>query len=126
MSPDGKWIVYVSDETGQMNIYLRPYGGAERKWTVSSQGGTHPIWSADGRHIYYRFGDQMFAVDVTTVPDVHLGEPQVLFEKRFGFGQSITLANYSLSHDGREFLMVEDLAGGGHLDLVLNWLQTLK
>jgi len=56
---------------------------------------------------------------------LHLGEPHVLFEKRFGFGQSITLANYSLGHDGREFLMVEDLPGGRHLDLVLNWLQTL-
>jgi Tol biopolymer transport system component len=125
VSPDGRWIVYVSDESGRMNIYLRPYGGAEQKWTVSSQGGTHPIWGVDGRRIFYRFGDQMFAVDVTTAPDVHLGEPHVLFEKRFGFGQSITLANYSLGHDGREFLMVEDLPGGRHLDLVLNWLQTL-
>jgi serine/threonine-protein kinase len=125
VSPDGKWIVYVSDESGPMNIYLRPYAGAERKYTVSSQGGTHPIWSADGRRIFYRFGDQMLAVDVTTAPEVHLGEPHVLFEKRFGFGQSITLANYSLSGDGREFLMVEDLLGGRHLDLVMNWLPTL-
>jgi serine/threonine protein kinase len=125
VSPDGKWIAYVSDESGRWDVYLRPYGGAERKWTVSSQGGTHPVWSMDGRRIFYRFGDQMLAVDVTTSPEVHLSEPHVLFEKRFGFGQSITLANYSLSHDGREFLMVEDLPGGRHIDLVLNWLQTL-
>jgi serine/threonine-protein kinase len=125
VSPDGKWIVYVSDESGQMNVYLRPYGGAEQKFTVSSQGGTHPIWSSDGRRIFYRFGNQMLAVDVATAPEVRLGEPHVLFEKRFGFGQSITIANHSLSHDGREFLMVEDLPGGRHLDLVLNWLQTL-
>jgi Tol biopolymer transport system component len=126
VSPDGKWIVYVSDETGQMNIYLRPFGGTEGKWTVSSHGGTHPLWSVDGRRIFYRFGDQMLAVDVTTEPEVRLGEPQVLFEKHFGFGQSITLANHSLSHDGREFLMVQDPPGGRHLDLVLNWLQTLS
>jgi Tol biopolymer transport system component len=125
VSPDGKWIVYVSDETGKMNVYLRPYGANEGKWTVSSQGGTHPIWSADGRRIFYRFGDQMLAVDVTTAPEVHLSEPHVLFEKRFGSGASITLANHSLSHDGREFLMIEDPPGGRHLDLVLNWLQTL-
>jgi Tol biopolymer transport system component len=126
VSPDGKWMVYVSDESGRMNVYLRPYGGAEQKLTVSSQGGTHPTWSVDGRRIFYRFGDQMFAVDVTMAPEVHLSEPHVLFEKRFGFGQSITLANHSLSHDGREFLMVEESPGGRHLDLVLNWLQTLK
>jgi Tol biopolymer transport system component/tRNA A-37 threonylcarbamoyl transferase component Bud32 len=125
VSPDGKWIVYVSDETGKMNVYLRPYGATEGKWTVSSQGGTHPIWSVDGRHIFYRFGNQMLAVDVTTLPEVHLSEPHVLFEKRFGFGASITLANYSLSLDGREFLMVEDLPGGRHFNMVLNWLQTL-
>ena len=117
--------MYVSDESGRMNIYLRPADGTERKWTVSSQGGTHPIWSIDGRRIFYRAGDQMLAVDVTMTPEVRLGEPHVLFEKHFGFGQSITVANHSLSHDGREFLMVEDLPGGGHLDLVLNWLQTL-
>ena len=126
VSPDGKWMVYVSDESGRMNVYLRPYAGAGQKSTVSSQGGTHPTWSVDGRRIFYRFGDQMFAVDVTTAPEVHLSEPHVLFEKRFGFGQSITLANHSLSRDGREFLMVEDSPGGRHLDLVLNWLQTLK
>lgn len=125
VSPDGKWMVYVSNESSTMNVYLRPYDGAERKWTVSSRGGTHPIWSADGRRVFYRAGDQMLAVDVTTAPEVHLSEPHVLFEKRFGFGQSITLASYSLSHDGREFLMVEDLPGGRHLNLVMNWLQTL-
>ena len=57
VSPDGKWIVYVSDESGRMNIYLRPSDGTERKWTVSSQGGTHPIWSVDGHRVFYRFGD---------------------------------------------------------------------
>jgi serine/threonine-protein kinase len=108
-----------------MTVYLRPYAGIERKWTVSSHGGTHPIWSPDGHRIFYRSGDQMLAVDVTTSPEVRLSEPRVLFEKHFDFGQSITLASYSLSHDGREFLMVADLPGGRHLELVLNWLQTL-
>jgi Tol biopolymer transport system component len=125
VSPDGKWMVYVSNESGAMNVYLRPYDGAERKWTVSNHGGTHPIWSADGRRVFYRAGDQMLAVDVSMTPEVRLSEPHLLFEKHFGFGQSITLASYSLSHDGREFLMVQDLPGGRHLDLVLNWLPTL-
>jgi serine/threonine protein kinase len=123
VSPDGKWIVYVSNESGRMEVYLRSFGGIDRKLAVSSGGGLHALWSRDGRRIFYRSGQQMMAVDVTTVPDVRLGEPQVLFEKRFSFGQSVTLPNISLSADGREFLMVQEVPGGRHFDVVLNWLQ---
>jgi hypothetical protein len=123
LSPDGRFLSYVSNESGRFNVYLRPFSGADRKWTVSNQsGGTHPLWSADGRRIFYRSGDQMLAVDVKTAPDVWLGEPQVLFDRAYAFGQSITVANESLSHDGKELLMVQELPGGRHLNLVLNWL----
>jgi serine/threonine-protein kinase len=122
VSPDGKWITYVSNESGRMNVYLRPFGGPDRKWTVSSQGGTHPIWSVDGRRIFYRSGNQVIGVDVTTSPEVQLGEPRVLFERRYSFGQSITLANESISHDGKDLLMVEELPDSRYLNLVLNWL----
>jgi Tol biopolymer transport system component len=122
VSPDGKWLLYVSNESGRMEVYLRPLGGADRKWAVSSEGGLHSIWSRDGRKIYYRSGQQMMVVDFTAAPDVRLSAPRVLFEKRFSFGQSITLPNVSLSADGAEFLMVQEMPGGRHLDLVLNWL----
>jgi hypothetical protein len=80
------------------------------------------MWSPDGRRIYYRSGDQTIAVDVTTAPEMRLGEPRVLFERRYSFGQSITLANGSISHDGREFLMVRPVPASRHLNLVLDWL----
>jgi Tol biopolymer transport system component len=121
ISPDGKWFAYVSNESGRTNVYLKPFRGPDQKWTVSSQGGTHPVWSVDGRRIYYRSGDQMIGVDVTTAPDVRLGDPHVLFEKRYSFGQSITLANESISHDGKDLLMVEQLPDSRYLNLILNW-----
>ncbi len=122
VSPDGKWIIYVSNESGRMEVFLRPLGGPDRRWPVSNSGGLHALWSKDSRRIFYRSGEQMLAVDLTTTPDVRLSEPRVLFEKRFSFGQSITLPNISLSDDGREFLMVQELPGGRHLNLVFNWL----
>ena len=122
VSPDGKWLLYVSNESGRMEVYLRPLGGADQKWPVSSEGGLHAIWSRDGKNIYYRSGQQMMVVALTAAPDVRLSAPRVLFEKRFSFGQSITLPNVSLSADGTEFLMVQEMPGGRHLDLVLNWL----
>ena len=126
VSPDGKWLLYVSNESGRMEVYLRPLGGADQKWPVSSEGGLHSFWSRDGKKIYYRSGQQMMVVDFTASSDVHLSAPRVLFEKRFSFGQSITLPNVSLSADGAEFLMVQEMPGGRHLDLVLNWLPSAR
>jgi Tol biopolymer transport system component len=125
LSPDGKWLLYVSNESGRMEIYLRPFTGGDRKWSVSGDGGLHPLWSRDGRRIYYRSGQRMMAVDFTAAPDVRLGAPVTLFERRYQFGPNITVPNYSLSADGREFLMVREEPGGRHLNLVMNWLQNL-
>jgi serine/threonine-protein kinase len=125
VSPDGQWLLYVSDETGRMEVYLRPMSGPDRKWPVSTDGGLHPLWSRDGRQVFYRSGQRMLAVDVTTTPDVRLGAPRVLFERRYAFGPNVTFPNFSLSADGRDFLMVQEEPGGRHFDLVLNWMQNL-
>ena len=125
ISPDGKWLLYISDESGRMEGYVRPVSGPNRKWPVSSGGGIHAVWSRDGRRIFYRSGNQFLAVDVTTSPDVRLSPPRMVFERPYAFGQNLTMPNYSLSLDGREFLMVREERDGRHLNLVLNWLQTL-
>jgi hypothetical protein len=124
VSPDGNWLLYVSNESTHMEIFVRPFGGPDQKISVSTAGGLHPLWSRDGRRIFYRSAERMMAVDVLGTPE-HLGTPQVLFERRYEFGPNITFPNYSLSLDGRDFLMVQQEVGGGHLNLVLNWLQTL-
>jgi eukaryotic-like serine/threonine-protein kinase len=123
VSPDGKWLLYVSSESGRMEVCLRPLGGPDRKWTVSNGGGLHPLWSRDGRKAFYRSGQQFFEVDVTTSPEVKLGTPKVLFERRYEFGPNLTFPNFSVSGDGRDFLVVQSEPGGRHLNLVLNWLQ---
>ena len=123
VSPDGNWLLYVSSESGRMEVCLRPLAGPDRKWTVSNGGGLHPLWSRDGRRAFYRSGQQFFEVDVTTSPDVRLSTPKVLFERQYEFGANLTFPNYSISADGREFLVVQREPGGRHLNLVVNWLQ---
>lgn len=126
LSPDGKWLLYVSNESGRMEVYLRPFGGPDRKWPVSGEGGLHPLWSHDGRRIFYRSGQQLLAVDVTISPEVRLGPPRVLFDRRYEFGPNLTFPNFSISRDGSEFLMVKEQSGGRHLNLMLNWFQSIS
>jgi serine/threonine-protein kinase len=125
LSPDGRWMTYVSDESGRNEIYLRPYDGPQRRWPISSQGGTQPLWNPNGREIFYRNGDKMMAVDVTMSPDVRLSPPHLLFEGRYAFGSGITIANYDVTHDGQRFIMVKDEAGAARLNVVLNWFDDL-
>ena len=126
LSPDGRWLTYVSDESGQSEIYLRPFPEPDRRWTISTQGGTQPIWSPNGKEIFYRNGDKMMAVEVATSPEVKLSAPRLLFEKQYAFGRGITIANYDVTPDGQHFIMVKDEAGAARLNVVLNWLSELE
>lgn len=62
MSPDGRWMVYQSNESGQSEIYLRCYPSMDRQWQVSEGGGVQARWSSTSREIYYRGGQRMMAV----------------------------------------------------------------
>jgi serine/threonine-protein kinase len=126
VSPDGRWIIYVSNESGRNEIYLRAFQGPDRRWQVSTDGGTQAVWNPNGREIFYRSGNRMMAVELTTTPNVVLSAPQVLFESRYAFGSGITIANYDVSRDGQRFVMVKDESTAGRLNVVLNWFDELR
>jgi eukaryotic-like serine/threonine-protein kinase len=123
-SRDGHWMAYASDESGQMQVYIRPFPGPDKRWPVSTHGGTQPLWSRDGKEIFYRVGNKIMVVDVSAGVDLTLSQPRQLFEQRYVF-QNISLANYDVSPDG-QFVMVKDEAGSGRLNVVLNWTEELK
>ena len=126
LSPDGHWLVYVSNESGQNDVYLRPFPALDRRWTISTEGGTQPVWNPNGKEIFYRTGDKMMSVEVTTTPAVKLSNPRMLFEQRYAFGAGITIPNYEVMRDGQHFIMVKDEAGAGRLNVVFNWFTELN
>ncbi len=125
-SPDGRWLAYVTNESGQFEVYLRPNPGPDRRVTVSTQGGTHPRWNRNGRELFYRNGNRMMVVDVATSPALTLSQPRVLFEQRYSFGSAQTVPNYDVSADGQRFVMVKDDSSFGRLSIVLNWFDELR
>jgi Tol biopolymer transport system component len=127
-SPDGRWLAYVSNESGRNEIYVRPYPGPGEKVTVSTEGGNEPVWSASTRELFFRNGDAMMVVDITTAPTLTVGRPRRLFEGRY----ESTLAlwpNYDVSSDGRRFVMIKRTDTGesaAQINVVLNWFEELK
>ena len=126
-SPDGRFLVYVSDETKRTEVYVRPFRGPERRWPVSTSGGRQPRWSGTGREIFYRSGDQMMVVEVKVQgAELTFSAPRVLFQGRYSYSNNVTIANYDVSADGQRFVMIEDQETPRGLTVVLNWFEELR
>ena len=127
-SVDGRWIAYTSNESGRFEIYVQPHPGPGRKIQVSPSGGIEPLWSRDGRELFYRSGDRMLAVPVRRDPDLSFGTPMVLFESRAFRDTDPEFRQYDAAPDGR-FVMIENEPPGTsrpQLRLVLNWFSELS
>ena len=122
-SPDGKWLAYVSDESGRNDVYVQPFPGPGPKWLVSTDGGIDPVWSKDGRELFYRHDDQLMAVSVAAAREFSADRPRRLFEIRFDAGDNGP--NYDVSPDGKWFVMPRSDRGPApvELHLVLNWFR---
>ncbi len=127
-SPNGRWMAYESDESGEPEVYLRSFPDSGAKWQVSTEGGRYPIWSPNGRELFYRNGDKMMAVDVEVEGRLVLGKPRLLFERDFLF-TAYSEAFYHLMPDGEHFVMIDDSESDPRptgLILVQNWFEELK
>jgi serine/threonine-protein kinase len=136
-SPDGKWLAYVSNESGEDEVYVRPYPkteGVGRR--VSVGGGAAPVWAPDGSTLYYRRGSatsvpgDLMAVPTTLTPGFTAGRPRSLF--RFGgrFRASGNASAYDIHPDGRRFIMVSEpetpVTQTRQINIVVNWFDELK
>ena len=106
-SPDGRWVAYPSYESasGRQEIFVRPYPGPGAKWTISTEGGSEPVWNPNGRELFYRSGKTMMVVDVASKPVFAASRPRVLFTGDYVL--SSFTPNYDVSRDGRRFLMIQ-------------------
>ena len=130
LSPDGRWLAYVSDESGEDEIYVDRFPDLGKRVTVSVEGGREPLWSPKGDELFYRQEDRMMAVSVQTTPRFRPSRPRELFRGPFLSPATIggITRTYDVAPDGEHFLMLEMGGGGGELELrvVLNWFEELK
>jgi len=128
VSPDGRWLAYVSDESGSEEIYVRPFPDVEAgRWQVSRDGGTQPLWARNGPELFYRNGEAVIAVPFQTDPSFAVGNPEVLFEGDYHLAAGGP--NYDVSRDSERFLMIkriEDASALPQIIIVENWFEELK
>lgn len=124
LSPDDRWLAYQSDESGANEIYVIAFPGKEGKWQISTQGGSRPLWSRDGKELFYIAADQkMMVVSVKAGAGFEHGTPAPLFETR-----TWTLPRYDVSLDGRRFLMVSPVGqdSSASMNVMVNWQAGLR
>ena len=126
-SPDGTWLAYASDESGQNEVYLMQYPDKGVKLPVSSGGGRGPIWSRDGQELYYLNGNTMMAVQIGAEPNSPVGIPEQLFELEGHSGAGHRGRTYDISRDGR-FLMHKRRNEDIEIELICvqNWFEELR
>jgi len=130
-SPDGRWMAYGSNESGQFEIYVRPFPDvAGGWWQVSSDGGVWPVWARDGQKLFYVGPKAMMAVTIQTDPTLAPGRPEPLFDVEPYETSSVT-RRVALSADGQRFLMLkpaesEHTVASQSIVVVENWLEELK
>ncbi len=131
-SPDGRWIAYVTNESGRLEVYVQALSGRKGKWRISQEGGAWPLWAPNSRRLYYRsgrFGEKVWSVDVDSGPTFSAARPILLFDrKRYQRGSPI--GTWDISRDGWKFLMdeLEDTPVKNTTELVFveNWFGELE
>jgi serine/threonine-protein kinase len=122
LSPNDRWVAYVSNETGRDEVYVRPLGPGPARWLVSTAGGGEPRWGRDGRELFYRNADSVFALSVRIDSQFSAGPRTLLFTGRFLTNHRH--ATYDVHPDGRQFVFISgDPEDAAELVLVQNILQ---
>ncbi len=130
LSPDGRWMAYQSTQSGQDEVYVRPFPNVDDgQWQISTGGGTRPLWASTGRELFYRRGAALMVVPMQTGPSFTPATPEVLFEGTYHTGPG---RSYDIAPDGQRFLMIKE--GGGAEDtsappsliVVQNWFEELE
>jgi eukaryotic-like serine/threonine-protein kinase len=127
LSPDGRWIAYTSDESGQTEIYVTPFPSLAGKWRVSTSGGNWPRWGRDGKEIYFLSADSTHLMSARVDgrgSQFNVGAIETLFEARWRLGARYP---YDIAPDGR--ILAATLVGqptATPITLVVDWLADVK
>jgi len=128
LSPDGKWIAYEAEVSSRSEISVAPFPGPGPRRQVSTNGGTEPLWSRDGRELFFQNGATLMGVNVTGGSTLSASTPHVVHEGRFLKSINGNTPS-SITRDGTRFLRIQQVEPERaitHIDLVLNWFDELK
>jgi hypothetical protein len=128
-SPDGRWMAYASNESGQPQIYVQAIPASGAKSQISTAGGDQPRWRRDGKELFYVSADQkLMAVPVKTGAVFEIGSPQPLFEIQPVYPPLTGRFAYQPTADGQRFLVTAPVSGAATppITVVLNWQAGLK
>ena len=123
ISPNGRWIAYMAEYSGIMEIYVQAFPSLTGRWQISRGGGGAPRWSRDGSELFYLSGDQFYAVPVKSGPEFVPGEPRLLF-RLDRIVPSEWNQIYDVSPDGKRFVFVvqsREASKAPRLDVILNF-----
>ena len=124
-SPDGKWVVYMSNETGRREVYVRRVEGDAGKIAITANGGHEPVWSADGRRIYYTNGRTLMQANLSSGSSISVASRDSLFSGNFSHGDGMA-APYDVTRDGSRFVMLESADNAQQVVVVTNWPAELR
>jgi Tol biopolymer transport system component len=134
-SPDGRWMTYVSNESGTLEVYVQPYPGPGEKIRISINGGSEPLWTRNGREILYRASTldrrQFWSVAIRSLSPFVADAPRLLFEAKPGeYDSTVPFRGWDATADGQRFLLLRLIpltdSPVTAMHVVLNWTEELK
>jgi len=127
LSPDGRWLAYVSNESGRGEVYVAPFPSLDGKWQISTEGGEEPLWSPTGDELYYLLSPgTIMAADMSVRGEsLAPGSARPLFDATFSHELG---SSYTISPDGQRFLLnvIPDGDATNHVTVLLDWLGDSK
>ncbi|HEX4945764.1 MAG TPA: hypothetical protein VFZ34_03845, partial [Blastocatellia bacterium] len=107
LSPDGRWLAYTRKESGQWQIYVQSFPDLQGKWQISTEGGMEPRWAHSGKELFYRAGDKIMRVTISTTSGFLASAPQPVFTKLSGLHAGTLLPTYDVSPDGQRIVIMK-------------------
>jgi Tol biopolymer transport system component len=121
-SPDGRWIAYTSDESGPLQVLVRPFPGPGESSQISTAEGREPVWGRDGSELFFRYFKGLLSSVIQTDPEFDADPPRLIVSGDYIAGEFPVFPNYDVSGDGRHFVLIpREPRDRRQIHVELNW-----